>query len=201
MANRAVPEAGIAEEERLRAQTWRLLGRLLRAPPDAATLTALADLSGDDSALGRRYADLAKLARAVGPNEAAEEYAALFVGLTHGELIPYGSYYLTGFLHEKPLARLRADMARLGIASAPGVSEPEDHIAALCEMMAGIVAGEFGPVPLAEQEDFFASHIALWAARFFADLETAPSAALYRPIGAIGRLFVEIEVQGFAMAA
>ncbi len=201
MANRAVPEAGIAEEERLRAQTWRLLGRLLRAPPDAATLTALADLSGDDSALGRRYADLAKLARAVGPNEAAEEYAALFVGLTHGELIPYASYYLTGFLHEKPLARLRADMARLGIASAPGVSEPEDHIAALCEMMAGIVAGEFGPVPLAEQEDFFASHIALWAARFFADLETAPSAALYRPIGAIGRLFVEIEVQGFAMAA
>src|SRR6266851_1216396 len=201
VANRAVPEAGIAEEERLRAQTWRLLGRLLRAPPDAATLTALADLSGDDSALGRRYADLAKLARAVGPNEAAEEYAALFVGLTHGELIPYGSYYLTGFLHEKPLARLRADMARLGIASAPGVSEPEDHIAALCEMMAGIVAGEFGPVPLAEQEDFFASHIALWAARFFADLETAPSAALYRPIGAIGRLFVEIEVQGFAMAA
>ncbi len=201
MANRAVPEAGIAEEERLRAQTWRLLGRLLRAPPDAATLTALADLSGDDSALGRRYADLAKLALAVGPNEAAEEYAALFVGLTHGELIPYASYYLTGFLHEKPLARLRADMARLGIASAPGVSEPEDHIAALCEMMAGIVAGEFGPVPLAEQEDFFASHIALWAARFFADLETAPSAALYRPIGAIGRLFVEIEVQGFAMAA
>jgi len=201
VANRAVPEAGIAEEERLRAQTWRLLGRLLRAPPDAATLTALADLSGDDSALGRRYADLAKLARAVGPNEAAEEYAALFVGLTHGELIPYASYYLTGFLHEKPLARLRADMARLGIASAPGVSEPEDHIAALCEMMAGIVAGEFGPVPLAEQEDFFASHIALWAPRFFADLETAPSAALYRPIGAIGRLFVEIEVQGFAMAA
>src|SRR6266568_1035147 len=112
VANRAVPEAGIAEEERLRAQTWRLLGRLLRAPPDAATLSALAGLSGDDSVLGRRYADLAKLARAVGPNEAAEEYAALFVGLTHGELIPYASYYLTGFLHEKPLARLRADDGR-----------------------------------------------------------------------------------------
>ncbi len=201
MANRAVPEAGIAEEEQLRAQTWRLLGRLLRAPPDAATLSALADLSGDDSALGRRYADLAKLARAVGPNEAAEEYAALFVGLTHGELIPYASYYLTGFLHEKPLARLRADMGRLCIASAPGVSEPEDHIAALCAMMAGLIEGEFGTVPLAEQEAFFASHIALWAARFFADLEAAPCAALYRPIGAIGRLFVEIEVQGFAMAA
>lgn len=201
MANRAVPDAGIAEEERLRAHTWRLLGRLLRAPPDAAMLQALADLDGDDSALGRSYADLAKLARAVGPMEAAEEYGALFIGLTHGELIPYGSYYLTGFLHEKPLARLRADMAGLDIAPAAGVSEPEDHIAALCEMMAGLIEGEFGPVPLAEQERFFVSHIAGWAPHFFADLETAPSATLYRPVGAIGRLFLAIEIQAFAMAA
>jgi TorA maturation chaperone TorD len=201
LGSRFLPETGIAEEERLRAQTWRLLGRLLRAPPDAETLHAISNVDGDDSPLGRGFADLAASGRAADLAQAAAEYGALFIGLTHGELIPYGSYYLTGFLHEKPLARLRGDMARLGIALVAGVSEPEDHMAALCEMMAGLIEGEFGPVPLAEQEGFFADHIAAWADRFFADLETAPSAVLYRRVGTIGRLFVDIERQGFAMAA
>jgi TorA maturation chaperone TorD len=191
----------VAAEEQLRGQTWRLLGRLLRTAPDPTTLRAIADLDGDDSALGRGFAALAAAGRATDPARAADEYAALFVGLTHGELIPYGSYYLTGFLHEKPLARLRGDMARLGIAPAVGVSEPEDHIAALCEMMAGLIAGDFGAVALAEQERFFASHIAGWAPRFFADLEAAPSAALYRAVARIGGVFIDIETQGFAMAA
>ena len=34
-------------------------------------------------------------------------------------------------------------MARLGIEQADGVSEPEDHIASLCEMMAGLIEGVF----------------------------------------------------------
>jgi TorA maturation chaperone TorD len=201
LGSRFLPETGILEEERLRAQVWHLLGRLLRSPPDAGTLQAIADVGGDDSPLGRGFADLAAAGRAADPAQAAEEYAALFIGLTHGELIPYGSYYLTGFLHEKPLARLRGDMARLGIALVAGVSEPEDHIAALCEMMAGLIEGDFGPVPLAEQEGFFANHVATWADRFFADLETAPSAVFYRRVGTVGRLFVDIERQAFAMAA
>jgi TorA maturation chaperone TorD len=196
-----VPALGIAEEDRLRGHTWRLLGRLLRAPADAVALRAIAELDGDDSAMGRAFAALAEAGRTIDPAQAEDEYASLFIGLTQGELLPYGSYYLTGFLHEKPLARLRADMARLGIAPAAGVSEPEDHIAALCEMMAGLIEGDFGPVPLAAQEGFFASHVASWTPRFFADLETASSAVLYRPVGTIGRLFVDIETQAFAMAA
>ncbi len=201
MSDRGETELIIAAEEQLRGQTWRLLGRLLRAAPDPTTLQAIAAIEGDDSALGRAFAALAAAARASDPAGVVEEYAALFIGLTHGELIPYGSYYLTGFLHEKPLARLRGDMARLGIGLADGVSEPEDHIAALCEMMAGLIAGDFGAVPLAAQQRFFTDHIAGWAPRFFADLAACPSAVLYRPVGAIGAAFIDIETQGFAMAA
>ena len=201
MTDRPASEHGIAEEELIRGQTWRLLARLLRSPPDAATLAAVAAIEGDDNPLGSAFADLAARARATDPVRANEEYTALFVGLVHGELIPFGSYYLTGFLHEKPLATLRGDMARLGIAPAARVSEPEDHIAALCEMMAGFIDGALGSILLAEQERFFQHHIGGWAARFFADLEAAESADFYRPVGTIGRLFMAIENQGFAMAA
>jgi TorA maturation chaperone TorD len=195
------PETGVADEERLRSQVWHLLGRLLQAPPDADLLRALAAIESNESPLGRAFHELAEAARRSDAAATAEEYHALFIGLTRGELVPYGSYYATGFLHELPLARLRGDMARLGIAPSPGVGDPEDHIAALCEMMAGLIDGVFAPCSLAEQERFFAAHIGGWASRFFADLEAAPAARLYRPVGTLGRLFIEIERSGFAMAA
>jgi TorA maturation chaperone TorD len=192
----------VGEEDVLRAQTYGLLGRLLRAPADAATIEALPQLAGDDTELGAAFRALALAAARATPEAVAEEYGALFIGLTHGELIPYGSYYLTGFLHERPLARLRGDMARLGIARVEAVKEPEDHVAALCEMMAGLIGGAFGEaMPVAEQERFFAAHLGGWAARFFEDLERAASADFYRPVGRIGRLFMDIERQAFAMAA
>jgi TorA maturation chaperone TorD len=192
----------VAEEDLLRAQTYALLGRLLRAPADAATIEALRHLAADDSELGAAFRDLAVAAAQGTPESVGAEYAALFIGLTHGELIPYGSYYLTGFLHERPLARLRGDMSRLGIARADAVKEPEDHMAALCEMMAGLIGGAFGAaLPIAEQERFFAAHLGGWAARFFEDLERAASAAFYRPVGRVGRIFMDIERRAFAMAA
>jgi len=190
----------VAEEELLRGRTYGLLGRLLRAPADAGMIASLQRLTGDDGELGGAFGDLAAAA-AAGEPDVAEEYAALFIGLTHGELIPYASYYLTGFLQERPLARLRGDMARLGIARADEVKEPEDHIAALCEMMAGLIEGAFGAPPdLDEQRRFFEAHLAGWAPRFFADLEEAPSARFYSTVGRIGRLFIKIERDAFAMA-
>jgi TorA maturation chaperone TorD/transposase-like protein len=197
------PEAAaldIGEEDRARAHVYALLGALLARAPLPALLAQLVMIQGDDSPLGRSFAALAAAARDTTPSAALDEYNALFIGLTQGEVTPYASYYLTGFLHEKPLARLRDDMFRLGIGVSDGLSEPEDHIGALCEMMAGQIEGRFGaPVSLDEQRRFFERHIAPWAGKFFDDLAAAKSARLYMPVGAIGRMFIDIEAEAFAM--
>ena len=192
----------IAEEDRLRAEWYGLLGRLLSAPPAQAVLDLARGLEGDETELGRAIKALAAAARGTVPEAADEEYFNLFIGVGQGELLPYGSYYLTGFLHEKPLAALRGDMAEVGIARAEDVKEPEDHIASLCEMMAGMIAGSFGaPVELVRQRQFFDKHIGCWAPRFFEDLQAAKSAAFYMPVGMIGSVFMSIESQAFEMAA
>jgi TorA maturation chaperone TorD len=187
------PEAVIPQilpEERLRAHQYQLLARFLAAPPDAGLLELAATFTGDDTELGQRFT----------PEAAAEEYHELFIGVPRGELLPYASYYLTGFLYERPLAKLRVDMARLGIARADEVKEPEDHIAALCEMMAGLITGAFGPpLDLVGQRAFFDAHLAPWAERFFQDLEGARAATLYAPIGTLGRVFMGIEQAAFRM--
>ncbi len=192
----------IADEDRLRAHWYALLARLLTVSPDQGTLDFMRGLRGDETPLGRGVAALAAAARATSPARVEQEYFDLFIGVGQGELLPYGSYYQTGFLNEKPLATLRADMAALGIARVSQVREPEDHIASLCEIMAGLITGAFGaPVDLARQQDFFARHVGSWAPRFFEDLEAARAAALYMPVGTIGKIFIAIESQGFEMAA
>ena len=190
----------LAEEERLRAELYALLSRLLAKPPSQDDLDQLATLSGDASDIGQGIAALARLAAQTPAKAAEREYNKLFIGLGRGELLPYGSYYLTGFLNEKPLALLRRHMAKLGIARNADVKEPEDHIATLCEMMAGLIRGDFGgPLPLEDQEAFFNSHIAPWAEHFFTDLEGAETSLFYAPVGKIGRAFLRIEFEAFRM--
>jgi TorA maturation chaperone TorD len=197
-------EASIEEilpEEWLRAQQYQLLARFLAAPAEAGLLDLASSFEGDDSELGRALAELADRAAQVTHEVALREYHDLFIGIGRGELVPYGSYYLTGFLNEKPLAKLRSDMARLGIARAETVKEPEDHIAAVCEMMAGLITGAFGaPLDLAAQRAFFDRHLAPWAPLFFEDLEKAKSARLYAAVGTVGRVFMGIEKTAFMMA-
>ncbi|KAA0580763.1 molecular chaperone TorD family protein [Azospirillum sp. Sh1] len=196
----------VAEEELLRAQVYALLARLLARAPDAAFLAALSELAGEGGDFGAALDQLAGAASGSDPAAVEEEFTTLFIGVGGSERTPYGSFYLTGFLNEKPLAELRVDMARLGIARADGVTEPEDHIAALCEMMAGLIAGEFAPedggtAGLDAQRAFFDRHIGSWAGRFFADLETSPSARFYRAVGAVGRSFLAVEARAFDLAA
>jgi TorA maturation chaperone TorD len=182
-----------------RAQEYALLAALLTRPPDAALLNRLARLESDGTTIGLAHKVLARAADGKDAAAVAREYFDLFTGVGRGELLPYGSYYLTGFLHERPLARLRADLDMLGVERVEGLCEPEDHAAILCEIMAGLVAGEFA-APVERQRHFFDRHLAPWMARFFADLETAKAAEFYRPVGAIGRLFIEIETAAFALS-
>ena len=192
-----------AEEDVARARFYALLSRLLARPMDAATLESARALDGDDSDFGRAIELFADVARAATLESATEEYGALFHGMgAGGELLPYASFYRTGLVYDKPLADLRGDLARLGIGANADMTEPEDHMAFLCEVMHGLIAGAFGsPRPLGVQRDFFRAHIEPWGERFFADLEKAKSARLYAPLGSIGRLLVAIESEGFGADA
>jgi TorA maturation chaperone TorD len=181
-----------------RAQEYALLAALLGRAPDAGLLSRLAELRGDASPLGLAHADLAEAAADTTADKVEREYFNLFIGVGRGELLPYGSYYLTGFLHERPLARLRQDLIELGVERAEGVAEPEDHAALLCEVMAGLINRKFPAVEGADR-NLFENHMRPWIGRFFSDLEQAQEAKFYRRVGRLGRVFVEIETEAFAL--
>lgn len=192
----------IDPEDRLRADLYNFLGLLLSRPADEMLLEQTAALTGDDSPLGEAIAGLARVARASKAKSIEREFNALFIGLGRGELLPYASYYLTGFLNEKPLARLRQDMAAMQVARADNVFEPEDSMASLMETMGGLIVGRFGQVAdLERQKTFFNNHIAPWAAHFYSDLEAAKSSVFYASVGAVGREFMAIEREAFRMTA
>lgn len=192
----------IAEEDRLRADLYNFLGLILAGPPDEFLLAQCAGLSGDESDLGSAISSLARVAKVSKPKRVESEFNALFIGLGRGELLPYASYYLTGFLNEKPLAVLRNDMATRGITRAANVYEPEDNIASLMEMMGGMIVGRFGTAAhLADQKAFFNKHIGPWAGHFFTDLEGAKNSVLYASVGSVGRVFMDIEKEAFRMTA
>ena len=197
------PEDGMAATTAIdsldleRSRVFALLGHLLATAPGAALLRALGGLSGDASPLGRATTALARAAAATDEAALRREYAALFTGVARGELLPYASYYLTGFLHERPLAELRAELVRLGIARAEGVAEPEDHLAFCCEAMAGLLDGRFD----GDADAFLARHLKPWAGRCFADLEAAENATFYRAVGAFGRTVMDIETAAADLAA
>src|SRR5712691_3935857 len=191
---------GIDEVDVARGAEYALLATLLARAPDQALLDRIASLHGDVSPLGLAHIALAKAARQSSAEQVEREFFDLFIGLGRGELLPYGSYYLTGFLHERPLARLRESLTQLGIERAAGEAEPEDHAAILCEIMAGLASGRF-PALAGTDRKIFERHIKPWAARFFLDLENAKGAKFYRRVGTLGRVFVEIEAEAFALAA
>lgn len=189
----------IEEIDQLRAAEYGLLSLLLGKAPDADTLARVATLKGDASDLGMAHVELATAASAADDGAVSKEYFNLFIGVGRGDILPYASYYLTGFLHERPLARVRDDFDRLGIERAGPSREPEDHIAILLEVMSGLARGEF-EADFAEQKKFFERHINPWAARMFADLEISQSAGFYRAVGRVGRVFIELESEAFALS-
>ena len=190
--------SGADEIELARAQEYALLGALLANSPDAQLLQRLSRLRGDPSPLGVAHAALGEAAARADAERVGREYFDLFIGLGRGELLPYGSYYLTGFLHERPLARLRGDLKRLGIELTDGQSEPEDHAAILCEIMAGLAGGVID-APLGSDRQIFEKHMAPWIGRFFSDLEGSQTADFYARVGALGRTFVDVESEAFAL--
>ena len=192
--------AGLDGVDQARAQEYAMLAALLLRAPDAALLRRLGGLRGDPTPLGIAHVGLAEAAHSGDVGKIEREFFNLFIGVGRGELLPYGSYYLTGFLHERPLARLREDLSALGIERVDGLYEPEDHAGILCEIMSGVIGSRFEAPPGSDRR-LFEAHLAPWLGRFFADMENAEGADFYRRVGAVGRLFVEIESEAFALPA
>ena len=201
-APRSVPVTALVEEDRVRGNVYALLGNLLAGPPDEDTLRTLCGIEpepGDESLLAASWQLLAVAAERATPEGLREEYDTVFIGVGRGEVVPYGSWYLTGFLMEQPLAQLRGDLRTLGIERQAGVHEPEDHAAALCDTMALLIVGE-APATLEQQHEFYARHLEPWLARFFRDLQQAASARFYRAVGQLGEQFIGVESQAFRVS-
>jgi TorA maturation chaperone TorD len=190
----------IDEIDRARAQEYALLATLLSRSPDGQMIGRLASLRGDASPLGSAHASLGEAAVRADEASAGREYFDLFAGLGQHALLPYASHYLTGALYGRPLARLRETLQRLGVERAAGHSEPEDHVATLCEIMAGLIGGDIAG-PVGADREFFEKHLASWIRRFFVDLEQARSADFYACVGALGRTFMDVETAAFAFPA
>lgn len=187
------------ETERSRAENYDVLALLLVRAPSAEVLDLLAGIDTDHTtALGRAWAALAQAAAQAKPEALAREHFVLFTGVGRGELLPFASFYITGFLHERPLAELRSDLARLGIARLEGDHDPEDRIALILSVMAAFARGDLAGQDLGQAE-FYARHLAPWAALFFDDLAQAPAAQFYRHVAAVGRAFIDTENQAFAL--
>ena len=200
MTNGDVAPIEIAEEDALRADMYDFIASLLRTEPSDELIAQVALLQGDKTPIGSACLTLAHLAKTIDNGLIRNEYVSLFIGVGRGEILPFASYYLTGFLNDKPLANLRADMSAIGIRRAEGVKEPEDHIASLFDMMAGLIRGEFGrPFSIAEQASFFNKHIEPWAGLLMRDIEAAKTVVFFAPVGTIGKAFLEIESMAFSM--
>jgi TorA maturation chaperone TorD len=186
----------VADEEQARAGVYTLLGALLGAPCTQEVRTFLTTIDAGDTTLP--WQQLQTEITNADMQELAHEYHALFIGLGRGELLPYGSVYLTGFLQEKPLAELRQDLTRLGLEVTEETHEPEDHAGALCEVM-GLMAGAPTDYSHETQKTFFAQHVGSWMTEFFEDLVKARDSGFYRVVGEFGKTFIALEKKYFAM--
>jgi len=184
-------------EEGARAHIYRLLGALLAAPPDQEMLALLRTIEAGDGELEQAWRALRGAAQATDSHKFDEEYNELFIGVGGGELTPYASKYLTGYLMERPLADLRTDLGRFGIARRDDQREPEDHAAALCETMALLIVKD--ALSFREASDFFDTHIGSWMEQFFSDLARSESAEFYAAVGRLGEAFLRIEKIYFSM--
>lgn len=192
------------DEETARAEVYGLLAQLYYAPPEPGLLEALRVAVTEAPAAGGFLEDpwraFVGVAREMGDGAVAREYDALFGGVGKPEVYLFGSHYLSGFLNEKPLARLRTDLAALGLTRGDEMPETEDHIAYLCEVMRYLIAGDDVAVAnLARQQEFFAAHVQPWVNQLCDAVAAHPKARFYAALSTFTRAFLSVEVQGFDM--
>ena len=199
----ATPTSAL-DEETARSELYGLLALLYYAPPTTELIAqlrvAVTDAPAAGAFLEEPWRALVGVARLMTEQAIQREYAALFGGIGKPEVYLYGSHFLSGFLNEKPLARLRTELGQLGLARDENMSETEDHFAYLCEVMRYLIAGEDVSVAnLTRQREFFSAHLQPWVDKMCDELQKHPKAHFYAALGALTRAFMGIEAQGFDM--
>jgi len=202
----ALMPSSALDEETARSELYGLLALLYYAPPPAELIAQLRVAATDAPAAGafleEPWRALVGVARAMSEQDIQGEYNALFGGIGKPEVYLYGSHFMSGFLNEKPLARLRTELAQLGLARDEHMSETEDHLAYLCEVMRYLIAGDDVAVAnLTRQRDFFANHIQPWVMTLCDELQKHPRARFYASLAELTRAFMGVEAQGFDLLA
>lgn len=190
------------DEEIARAEVYGLLAQLYQAPPAPELLANLRVAATEAPVAGafleEPFRQLVGAARACSDDAVADEFEALFGGVGKPEVWAYGSHYLSGFLNDKPLVRLRSDLAALGLGRDESRAETEDHIAYLCEVMRYLIAGDDVAVAnLTQQQRFFAAHLQPWVERLCEAIAAQPRAEFYRAVALFTQAFMNVEAQGF----
>jgi TorA maturation chaperone TorD len=195
----------LAPEEQARADFYALLARLCHAAPDAKLLGAIS-IAGEippegEPALTTAWSGFVAAASVMDPEAVAEEYHTLFEGMGAAEVSIYSAFYSGAMSADHPRVKIRSDLSDLGLAQRERLTEPEDHFAGLFEAMRVLIAGGAGRSPgtIAEQRQFFQSHLEPGVAKFFKAVEAAGSANFYRKVGALGLAFMQIESESFRL--
>ncbi|MEJ5990832.1 molecular chaperone TorD family protein [Ramlibacter sp. PS3R-8] len=201
-----LPTTSALDEETARAEIYGLLAQLYYQPPPEELLSALRVAATDAPAQGafleEPWRALVGAAREFDQATIAREFDALFGGVGKPEVYLFGSHYMSGFLNEKPLARLRETLAGLGLGRDDTMPETEDHIAYVCEVMRYLIAGDDVAVAnLTRQSEFFATHLLPWVNALCDAITAHPKAQFYAVLAAFTRAFVSVEAQGFDMLA
>jgi TorA maturation chaperone TorD len=199
-----IPVSSALDEETARAEIYGVLAQLYYAPPSSEFLGSLRVAVTEAPAAGgfleAPWGTLVGAARTAADQVVADEYQALFGGVGKPEVYLFGSHYLAGFLNEKPLARLREDLAGLGLERDEGMPETEDHIAYLCEVMRYLIAGDDVAVAnLTRQRAFFSAHVLPWVPAMCDAIAAHPRASFYAAVAGFTRAFANVEAQGFDM--
>lgn len=200
----ASPQSSALDEETARAEVYGLLALLYYSAPEPALLSdlrvAVTEAPAAGGFLEEPWREVVSAARQMTDQAIATEYDALFGGVGKPEVYLFGSHYLSGFLNERPLAKLRTDLAALGLARGDEMPETEDHIAYLCEVMRYLIAGDEVEISnLVRQQEFFAQHMQPWALLLCDAIAAHPKARFYATLAGFTRAFVSVEVQGFDM--
>jgi len=196
--------AADGSDELARAELYGLLAQLWLAPPDAALMSqfavAVTEAPQPGGHLEAPWQALVAALRATTVEAAAAEHEALFHGVGKPEVFLYGSYHLAGFLNERPLALLRADLQQLGLTRDETRGETEDHVAYVFEVMRWLIAGDDVAVcNLEQQRRFFRAHVQPWVGALCEAVEAHPRAQVWRAVASLTRAFVQVETQGFDM--